>query len=99
MTTGTVSGEPRAVLEGMEALERKIARAVEVTQALRAERALLRQEIVGLHQQLDTLAEEKRQLERRIDTLISGRRALRDRVEAILDAIATLELEAESVGK
>jgi len=99
MTTGTVSGEPRAVLEGMEALERKIARAVEVTQALRAERALLRKEIVGLHQQLDTIAEEKRQLERRIDTLISGRRALRDRVEAILDAIATLELEAESVGK
>lgn len=99
MTTGTVSSESRAVLEAMEALERKIARAVEVTQALREERTLLRKEIAGLHLQLDTLAEEKRQLERRIDALISGRRALRDRVEAILDAIATLELEAESVGK
>ncbi|MEY4167756.1 MAG: hypothetical protein ACOYLF_12035 [Blastocatellia bacterium] len=80
-------------------LEEKIRRVVDVCRELREERTLMQREIAGLLLEIETLSDEKRKLERRIDHLIAERRELRRGVESILDAVATLEIEAESTGK
>lgn len=80
-------------------LEEQIRRVTELCRDLRQERAILQKEIAGLLLQIDTLTDEKRKLERRIDHLVSNRGELRHRVEAILDAVAALEIEAESTSK
>jgi chromosome segregation ATPase len=85
--------------ESFARLEERIRRVTEHCRDLRYEKAILQKEIAGLLLQIDTLTDEKRKLERRIDYLVVDRGELRNRVEAILDAVATLEIEAESVNK
>ncbi len=85
--------------ESFARLEERIRLLAELCRELRNEKVLLQKEIAGLLLQIDTLTDEKRKLERRIDHLVVDRGELRNRVEAILDAVATLEIEAESVNK
>ena len=80
-------------------LEERIRQVSDLCRDLRVERILMQKEIAGLLLQIETLSDEKRKLERRIDHLVADRRELRQRVEDILDAVATLEIEAESVNK
>ena len=80
-------------------LEERIRQVSDLCRDLRVERILMQKEIAGLLLQIETLSGEKRKLERRIDHLVADRRELRQRVEDILDAVATLEIEAESVNK
>lgn len=80
-------------------LEERIQQVNELCRDLRQERTILQKEIAGLLLQIDTLTDEKRKLERRIDHLVANRGDLRHRVEAILDAVAALEIEAESTSK
>jgi len=80
-------------------LEDRIQRVVDLCRELREDRALMQKEIAGLLLQIETLSDEKRKLERRIDHLVAERRELRRGVESILDAVATLEIEAESTGR
>jgi len=82
-----------------EPLEMKIQRVVDLCRELREERALMQKEIAVLLLQVETITDEKRKLERRIDHLVAERRELRRGVESILDAVATLEIEAESTGR
>lgn len=85
--------------ESFARLEERIRQVAELCHELRFEKTLLQKEIAELLLQIDTLTDEKRKLERRIDYLVVDRGELRNRVEAILDAVATLEIEAESVNK
>ncbi|MFM8393786.1 MAG: hypothetical protein ACKOB4_07645 [Acidobacteriota bacterium] len=78
-------------------LEERIRQVSDLCRDLRVERILMQKEIAGLLLQIETLSDEKRKLERRIDHLVADRHELRQRVEDILDAVATLEIEAESV--
>jgi chromosome segregation ATPase len=80
-------------------LEERIRQVTDICRDLRVERILLQKEIAALLLQIETLTDEKRKLERRIDHLVTDRLELRQRVEDILDAVATLEIEAESVNK
>lgn len=80
-------------------LEDRIGRIVDLCRDLREDRALMQKEIAGLLLQIETLSDEKRKLERRIDHLVAERRELRRGVESILDAVATLEIEAESTDR
>ncbi len=80
-------------------LEERIRQVTDLCRDLRVERILMQKEIAGLLLQIETLSDEKRKLERRIDHLVTDRLELRQRVEDILDAVATLEIEAESVNK
>ena len=85
--------------ENLAHLEEKIRRTADLCRELRREKSNLQKEIAGLRLQIETLTDDKRLLETRIDQLIAGRREIRERVEAMLDAIATLEMEAESINK
>lgn len=88
-----------AVEASFAPLEDRIRRVVDLCRELRQERALMQKEIAGLLLQIETISDEKRKLERRIDHLVAERRELRRGVESILDAVATLEIEAESTVK
>ncbi len=90
---------PQTVDISFARLEERIRQVTDLCRDLRVERILMQKEIAGLLLQIETLTDEKRKLERRIDYLVADRLELRQRVEEILDAVATLEIEAESVNK
>lgn len=90
---------PQTVDSSFARLEERIRQVTDLCRDLRVERILMQKEIAGLLLQIETLTDEKRKLERRIDYLVADRLELRQRVEEILDAVATLEIEAESVNK
>lgn len=90
---------PQTVDISFARLEERIRQVTDLCRDLRVERILMQKEIAGLLLQIETLTDEKRKLERRIDYLLADRLELRQRVEEILDAVATLEIEAESVNK
>lgn len=86
-------------LEKFSHLEDKIHRAVELCRSLRQEKDQLESELEKARQALVAEAAEKEQLRARIEFLMLDRDSMKLRVEAILDAIAILELEADSAKK
>ena len=88
-----------AGLEKFSHLEDKIYRTVELCKALRQEKEHLEHELRKLKQEIANLVAEKGLYEKQIECLREDRETMRLKVEAMLDAIAMLELEAESLKK
>jgi len=86
-------------LEKFSHLEDKIHRAVELCRSLKQEKFQLEHELENAHQALTVEAAEKEQLRAQIEFLMTDRDSLKLKVEAMLDAIAILELEADSAKK
>lgn len=86
-------------LEKFANLEDKLHRVVELCKKLKQEKEQLRLELEELRLEVEALANEKAQMDERISKLLEDRKVMRKKVEGMLDAIATLELEAESLKK
>ncbi|MBS1788648.1 MAG: hypothetical protein JST85_13050 [Acidobacteria bacterium] len=86
-------------LEKFSHLEDKIHRAVELCRTLKQEKELLEGELERARQALADEAVEKEQFRARIEFLMKDRDSMKLKVEAMLDAIAMLELEADSAKK
>ncbi len=86
-------------LEKFSHLEDKIHRAVELCRSLRQEKDQLISELEKARQAIAAEASEKEQLRAQVEFLMLDRDALKLKVEAMLDAIAILELEADSAKK
>jgi predicted nucleic acid-binding Zn-ribbon protein len=88
-----------AGLEKFSHLEDKIYRTVELCKTLKQEKDYLEREIKELKHEVANLMAEKAIYEKKIEALREDRENMRLKVEAMLDAIAMLELEAESLKK
>jgi FtsZ-binding cell division protein ZapB len=86
-------------LEKFSNLEDKIHRAVELCKVLKQEKENLEGELEKLRKEIAALREDNTDLERQAERLLRDRESMQLKVEAMLDAIATLEMEAESVKK
>ena len=86
-------------LEKFSHLEDKIHRAVELCRSLKQEKEQLEGELERARKALADEAVEKEQLHARIEYLMTDRDSMKLKVEAMLDAIAMLELEADSAKK
>jgi len=86
-------------LEKFSHLEDKIHRAVELCRSLKQEKDQLESELEKTRQALADEAVEKEHLRARIEFLLIDRDSMKLKVEAMLDAIAMLELEADSAKK
>ncbi|QQS47304.1 MAG: hypothetical protein IPM66_01125 [Acidobacteriota bacterium] len=86
-------------LEKFANLEDKLHRVVELCKKLKQEKEQLRSELEALRLEVGALTNEKAQMDDRISKLLEDRKLMREKVEGMLDAIATLELEAESLKK
>ncbi len=86
-------------LDKLAALEDKIFRNVEMCKVLRQEKADLLLEIERVKQEVTALKAENSFLEKKLLKLVADREDLKLKVEAMVDAIAMLELEAESLKK
>ncbi|MBO0800679.1 MAG: cell division protein ZapB [Blastocatellia bacterium] len=80
-------------------LEDKIHRTVELCKALRLEKESLERELEEARKEIAALRGENSDLEKQAERMLSDREAMQLKVEAMLDAIAMLEMEAESVKK
>jgi FtsZ-binding cell division protein ZapB len=94
MTENTMIG-----LEKFSHLEDRIHRTVELCNALRQEKESLELELEKMRRESADLKNDNIDLERRIGRLLGDRESMQLKVEAMLDAIAMLEMEAESVKK
>ncbi len=86
-------------LEKFSHLEDKIYRAVELCKTLKQEKETLEMELESARRQIANLAADKSSLEEQLVQLLEDREAMKLKVEAMLDAIAMLEMEAESLKK
>jgi FtsZ-binding cell division protein ZapB len=86
-------------LEKFSHLEDKIHRTVELCKALRQEKESLELELEKMRREVADLRDNNIDLERQIERLLGDRESMQLKVEAMLDAIAMLEMEAESVKK
>jgi regulator of replication initiation timing len=86
-------------LDKLAALEDKIFRHVEMCKVLRQEKADLLLEVERIKQDVTALKDENSFLEKKLLKLVADREELKLKVEAMIDAIAMLELEAESLKK
>ncbi len=86
-------------LEKFSHLEDKIHRTAELCKSLKHEKEQLEMELAQARRELDDQAAEKERLEAKIEFLLADRDSMKLKVEAMLDAIAMLELEADSVKK
>lgn len=86
-------------LEKFTNLEDKLHRVVELCKRLRQEKDALQGDLDALAREVEALSAEKAQLRDQISRLFEDRKLMREKVEGMLDAIATLELEAESLKK
>jgi FtsZ-binding cell division protein ZapB len=86
-------------LEKFSHLEDKIHRTVELCKALRQEKENLERELEKLRKEMADLRNDNIDLERQVGRLLGDRESMQLKVEAMLDAIAMLEMEAESVKK
>jgi hypothetical protein len=86
-------------LEKFSHLEDKIHRTVELCKALKQEKENLERELENAGKVIADLRNDNIDLERQIERLIRDRESMQLKVEAMLDAIAMLEMEAESVKK
>jgi phage shock protein A len=80
-------------------LEDKIHRTVELCKALRQEKENLERELEKARKEIEDLRNDNIDLERRLERWLGDRESMQLKVEAMLDAIAMLEMEAESVKK
>jgi FtsZ-binding cell division protein ZapB len=88
-----------AGLEKLSHLEDKIYRTVELCKSLRRDKEMLGLELEKMKEKINDLMAENLRLGEQAERLIEDREALRLKVEAMLDAIAMLEMEAESLKK
>lgn len=88
-----------AGLEKFSHLEDKIYRLAELCKALKQEKEGLERELGQARDEIADLISDKSHLEKRVERLLEDREAMRLKVEAMLDAIAILEMEAESLKK
>jgi hypothetical protein len=86
-------------LEKFSHLEDKIHRTVELCKALRQEKENLERELEKMRREITDLKNDNIDLERQIVRFLGDRESMQLKVEAMLDAIAMLEMEAESVKK
>jgi phage shock protein A len=86
-------------LEKFSHLEDKIHRTVELCKALKQEKENLERELENAGKVIADMRNDNIDLERQIERLIRDRESMQLKVEAMLDAIAMLEMEAESVKK
>lgn len=89
-------------IDGMDKfshLEDKIYRAVELCKSLQLEKERLEKELELVNKEVATLLADKDRLEKQVERLREDRGELRLKVEAMLDAIAMLEMEADSLKK
>jgi len=86
-------------LEKFSHLEDKIYRTVELCKSLKRDKEMLGLELDKARQKINDLMAENLRLGEQSERLIEDREALRLKVEAMLDAIAMLEMEAESLKK
>lgn len=86
-------------LEKFSHLEDKIHRTAELCKLLKQEKDQLEIELEQARRELNDQAIEKERLEAKIEFLLADRDSMKLKVEAMLDAIAMLELEADSVKK
>lgn len=86
-------------LEKFSHLEDKIHRTVELCKALKQEKENLERELEKTGKVIADLRNDNIDLERQVERLIRDRESMQLKVEAMLDAIAMLEMEAESVKK
>lgn len=90
---------PVTSLEKFAHLEDKIRLAVEMCKSLKQEKEALESDLRQAMEQLASSDAEKGALEAQIVRLKSEREEMKHRVEEMLDAIATLEMEAESLNR
>ncbi len=88
-----------AGIEKFSHLEDKIYRTVELCKILKQEKENLERALEAAKKQCDDLTSANGDLEKQVELLIEDREAMRLKVEAMLDAIAMLEMEAESLKK
>ncbi|MFN0123587.1 MAG: hypothetical protein ACKV2V_24060 [Blastocatellia bacterium] len=85
-----------AGVEKLAHLEDKIHRTYELCKTLRQERDTATRELEVVRHDLNAVLVEKERLEAQVRRLAADRDAMRLKLEAMLDAIALLEMEAES---
>jgi FtsZ-binding cell division protein ZapB len=86
-------------LDKFSDLEGKIRQAVELCEALRQEKESLERELEKARRENAALKVDNLDLEKQTARLLRDRESMQLKVEAMLDAIAMLELEADSVKK
>jgi chromosome segregation ATPase len=86
-------------LDKFSDLEEKIRHAVELCEALRQEKENLERELEKARREIAALKVDNLDLEKQTARLLRDRESIQLKVEAMLDAIAMLELEADSVKK
>jgi predicted nuclease with TOPRIM domain len=86
-------------LEKFSHLEDKIFRAVELCKTLKQEKEILEKELDAGRERIAKLTADKNDLEEQLVQMLEDREAMKLKVEAMLDAIAMLEMEAESLKK
>ena len=86
-------------LEKFSHLEDKVHRTAELCRSLKAEKEQLEADLEKLRLLLADGVVEKEQLRAQIEVLMTDRDSMKLKIEAMLDAIAMLELEADSAKK
>lgn len=86
-------------LDRFSHLEDKIYRAVELCKSLRLEKEGVDKELASARQQIADLTAEVEKLKGQVERLVEDRAAMKFKVEGMLDAIAMLEMEADSLKK
>ncbi len=86
-------------LDKFDHLEDKIRLAVEMCKSLRQERDGLERELDAVHARLSEADAEREALHRQIERLKGEREEMKRKVEEMLNAIAALEMEAESLNR
>ena len=86
-------------LDKFSHLEDKIHRAVELCKSLKQQKEGVEKELEGAQRQIADLSAEVEKLKGQVERLVEDRAAMKFKVEGMLDAIAMLELEADSLKK
>ena len=88
-----------AGLEKFSHLEDKIYRTVELCKSLKSDRDRLERELTIARRELGEVQADRERIGTQLERLLADRDSMRLKVEAMLDAIATLEMEAEAARK
>lgn len=88
-----------AGLEKFSHLEDKIYRTVELCKSLKADREKLERELATMRRELTEAHAERDRIGSQLERMLADRDSMRLKVEAMLDAISTLEMEAEAARK
>lgn len=86
-------------LDKFSHLEDKIRLAVEMCKSLRQEKETLEQRLDQLQSRLSEIDEDRARLHGQIEIMQIDRELMKRKVEEMLNAIAALEMEAESLNR